>query len=84
MFTIIKTIESGLIHKIVAIDDDHLLCGGYEFLMVLQVSDISIIVKEQNKYNIRDIVRVNKENEFALAGDFVINFIKIDSVTFAI
>ena len=69
-FTIIATIEvNSLIWKIVAIDDDHLLCGGDKILMVLRVSDFTVIVKEHTQSLIYDIVRVNKENEFALTTD---------------
>jgi len=84
--TIIKTIDaSNLIYKIVAINDDHLLCGGYYMLMVLRVSDFTVIAKEDTQSVIYDIVRVNKENEFALATYEKIKFIKIiDPVTFAI
>ena len=85
-FTIIATIEvNSLIWKIVAIDDDHLLCGGDKILMVLSVSDFTVIVKVKTQSDIRDIVRVNKQNEFALATYEKIKFIKIkDPVTFAI
>ena len=49
-FTIIKTIDANkLIYKIVAINDDNLLCGGYEILMVLRVSDFTVIVKEHTQ-----------------------------------
>ena len=83
--TIIKTIEaSNAISKIVAINDDHLLCGGDDILMVLRVSDFTVIVKEDTQYRIRDIVRVNKENEFALTTDKGIEFIKIEAATLAI
>ena len=45
--TIIKTIDaSNWICKIVAINDDHLLFGGNMILMVLRVSDFTVIVKE--------------------------------------
>ena len=65
--TFIKTIDAdNLIIKIVAINDDHLLCGGVSTLMVLRVSDFTVIVKEDTQSLILDIVRVNKENEFAL------------------
>ena len=71
--------------KIVAINDDHLLCGGDEILMVLRVSDFTVIVKEHTQFVIRDIVRVNKENEFALTTTYEgIKFIKIETATLAI
>ena len=85
--TIIKTIDiaSKLILKIVAINDDHLLCGGREILMVLRVSDFTVIVKEDTQSVIRDIVRVNKENEFALTTtNKGIEFIKIEAANLAI
>ena len=84
--TIIKTIAvSNWIWKIVAINDDDLLCGGREILMVLRVSDFTVIVKEQTQSFIIDIVRVNKENEFALITMFNgIEFIKIEAATLAI
>ena len=83
---IIKTIDaSNSITKIVAINDDHLLCGGLHILMVLRVSDFTVIVKENTISDIIDIVRVNKENEFALAtADKGIEFIKIEAATLAI
>ena len=82
----IKTIDiaSKLILKIVAINDDHLLCGGREILMVLRVSDFTVIVKEDTQSDIIDIVRVNKENEFALTTKNEIEFIKIEAATLAI
>ena len=74
-----------MIIKIVAINDDHLLCGGNEILMVLRVSDFTVIVKEDTQSVIRDIVRVNKENEFALTTATTgIEFIKIEAATLAI
>ena len=83
--TIIKTIDaSNLIYKIVAINDDHLLCGGNKILMVLRVSDFTVIVKEDTQSVIWDIVRVNKENEFALTTITGIEFIKIEAATLAI
>ena len=83
--TIIKTINaSNWILKIVAINDDHLLCGGYEILMVLRVSDFTVIVKDNTQSWIYDIVRVNKENEFVLATEKRIAFIKIEAATLAI
>ena len=83
--TIIKTIDaSNTIWKIVAINDDHLLCGGDEILMVLRVSDFTVIVKEDTQSKIIDIVRVNKENEFALTTTTGIEFIKIEAATLAI
>ena len=84
--TIIKTIDaSNLIYKIVAINDDHLLCGGEKILMVLRVSDFTVIVKEDTQSVIRDIVRVNKENEFALTTtNKGIEFIKIEAANLAI
>ena len=83
--TIIKTIAaSNGIYKIVAINDDHLLCGGDEILMVLRVSDFTVIVKEDTQSVIWDIVRVNKENEFALTTNKGIEFIKIEAATLAI
>ena len=84
--TIIKTIDAStlIVVKIVAIDDDHLLCGSYEILMVLRVSDFTVIVKEHTQSLIYDIVRVNKENEFALSTDKGIEFIKIEAATLAI
>ena len=83
--TIIKTIDaSDMIIKIVAINDDHLLCGGREILMVLRVSDFTVIVKEDTQSLITDIVRVNKENEFALTTWTGIEFIKIEAATLAI
>ena len=83
---IIETIDitSNLIYKIVAINDDHLLCGGEKILMVLRVSDFTVIVKEDTQSCIKDIVRVNKENEFALTTDKGIEFIKIEEATMAI
>lgn len=67
-FTIIKTIDaSNSINKIIAINDDHLLCGGKEILMELRISEFTVIAKQLNQFDIIDIVRVNKENEFALA-----------------
>ena len=84
-FTIIKTIDArNLITKIVAINDDHLLCGGEKILMVLRVSDFTVIVKEHTQSVIWDIVRVNKENEFALTTITGIEFIKIEAATLAI
>ena len=83
--TIIKTIDaSNWIRKIVAINDDHLLCGGYNILMVLRVSEFTVIVKEDTQTVILDIVRVNKENEFALTTWTGIEFIKIEAATLAI
>ena len=84
--TIIKTIDASYnIFKIVAINDDHLLCGGKSILMVLRVSDFTVIVKENTKSWIWDIVRVNKENEFALTTVTTgIEFIKIEEATLAI
>ena len=84
--TIIKTIAaSNGIYKIVAINDDHLLCGGENILMVLRVSDFTVIVKEDTQSVIWDIVRVNKENEFALTTtNKGIEFIKIEAATLAI
>ena len=84
--TIIKTIDaSNSIYKIVAINDDHLLCGGDEILMVLRVSDFTVIVKEDTQSWIGDIVRINKENEFALTTfKDGIEFIKIEAATLAI
>ena len=84
--TIIKTIDaSNWINKIVAINDDHLLCGGYNILMVLRVSDFTFIVKEHTQSFIKDIVRVNKENEFALTTLTTgTEFIKIEAATLAI
>ena len=83
---IIKTIDitSNLIYKIVAINEDYLLCGGNEILMVLRVSDFTVIVKEHTQSEIWDIVRVNKENEFALTTRTGIEFIKIEAATLAI
>ena len=52
--------------------------------MVLRVSDFTVIVKEDTQSLIYDIVRVNKENEFALATDKGIEFIKIEAATLAI
>ena len=85
--TIIKTIDaSNSIWKIVTINDDHLLCGGNKILMVLRVSDFTVIVKEDldTQSWIGDIVRVNKENEFALTTTTGIEFIKIEAATLAI
>ena len=83
--TIIKTIDaSNWIYKIVEINDDHLLCGSNKILMVLRVSDFTVIVKEDTQSWIIDIVRVNKENEFALTTDKGIEFIKIEAATLAI
>ena len=53
--------------------------------MVLRVSDFTVIVKEDTQSVIRDIVRVNKENEFALTTvNTGIEFIKIEAATLAI
>ena len=52
--------------------------------MVLRVSDFTVIVKEHTQSLIYDIVRVNKENEFALWTDKGIEFIKIEAATLAI
>ena len=52
--------------------------------MVLRVSDFTVIVKEDTQSVIWDIVRVNKENEFALATNKGIEFIKIEAATLAI
>ena len=52
--------------------------------MVLRVSDFTVIVKEDTQSWIRDIVRVNKENEFALETNEGIQFIKIEAATLAI
>ena len=83
--TIIKTIDtSDAILKIVAINDDHLLCGGDKILMVLRVSDFTVIVKDTYS-DIRDIVRVNKENEFAhTTYNRGIEVTKIEAATLAI
>ena len=52
--------------------------------MVLRVSDFTVIVKEDTQSGIKDIVRVNKENEFALTTTTGIEFIKIEAATLAI
>ena len=53
--------------------------------MVLRVSDFTVIVKEDTQSWVLDIVRVNKENEFALTTtDEGIEFIKIEAATLAI
>ena len=52
--------------------------------MMLRVSDFTVIIKEITKFWIMDIVRVNQENEFALACEEGIEFIKIDPETLAI
>ena len=52
--------------------------------MVLRVSDFTVIVKEDTQSVIWDIVRVNKENEFALTTITGIEFIKIEAATLAI
>ena len=53
--------------------------------MVLRVSDFTVIVKEDTQSWITDIVRVNKENEFALTTATTgIEFIKIEAATLAI
>ena len=53
--------------------------------MVLRVSDFTVIVTEDTQSLIEDIVRVNKENEFALATATTgIEFIKIEAATLAI
>ena len=81
----IATIDaSNWIYKIVPINDDHLLCGGDGILMVLEANNFTVIVKEKTQSWVMDIVRVNKENEYALACAEGINFIKIDPVTLAI
>ena len=52
--------------------------------MVLRVSDFTVIVKEDTQTVILEIVRVNKENEFALAINDGTEFIKIEAATLAI
>ena len=54
--------------------------------MVLRVSDFTVIVKEHTQSSfIIDIVRVNKDNEFALTTVTTgIEFIKIEAATLAI
>ena len=52
---------------------------------MLRVSDFTVIVKEDTQSVIWDIVRVNKENEFALTTTWTgIEFIKIEAATLAI
>ena len=73
-----------MIIKIVAINDDHLLCRGDTILWGIKVIDFTVIVKEHTQSEIWDIVRVNKENEFALTTRTGIEFIKIEAATLAI
>ena len=52
----------------IEIDNDRLLCAGNEIIVIVRLVDNQII-KQLNyiDYSIRDIVRLNSNNQYALA-----------------
>ena len=51
----------------IEIDNDRLLCAGYYIIVIVRLVDNQIIKQLQIDYSIFDIVRLNSNNQYALA-----------------
>ena len=53
----------------IEIDNDRLLCAGYHIIVIVRLVDNQIIKQLKIDYFIYDIVRLNSNNQYALACD---------------
>ena len=51
----------------IEIDNDRLLCAGEYIIVIVRLVDNQIIKQLKIDYAIRDIVRLNSNNQYALA-----------------
>ena len=51
----------------IEIDNDRLLCAGDEIIVIVRLVDNQIINQLEINYSIYDIVRLNSNNQYALA-----------------
>ena len=51
----------------IEIDNDRLLCAGDEIIVIVRLVDNQIIKQMENDDSICDIVRLNSNNQYALA-----------------
>ena len=54
----------------IEIDNDRLLCAGYHIIVIVRLVDNQIIKQLKINYYILDIVRLNSNNQYALACGF--------------
>ena len=50
----------------IEIDNDRLLCAGWNIIVIVRLVDNQIIKQLQINYKIYDIVRLNSNNQYAL------------------
>ena len=53
----------------IEIDNDRLLCAGKNIIVIVRLVDNQIIKQLEIDYSIYDIVRLNSNNQYALACD---------------
>ena len=51
----------------IEIDNDQLLCAGFHIIVIVRLVDNQIIKQFNIDYSIKDIVRLNSNNQYALA-----------------
>ena len=51
----------------IEIDNDRLLCAGWNIIVIVRLVDNQIIKQLKIDYYIDDIVRLNSKNQYALA-----------------